>query len=398
MAFLRHGCRVAAICPPGHPLRLVDGIETIYAYEGIDSLGSLKAAITTAKPDLIVPCDDGIVWQLHHIHESSPAHRAIIERSLGPAEHYATVRSRAQFLLAAQEMDIRIPATQTIASRDQIEAWPFEFPAVLKLDGTWGGSGVAIVRSREEALAAFDRLSTPAGVGTAIKRLAINSDPLALWSLRGREKSSVSMQQYIPGRPANTMMVCWNGHMLANISVEALSAQGATGAATVVRVIDHPEIDQAARLTAFRFQLTGCYGLDFILEEETDAAYLIELNPRATQLGHLRLAGQGDLAGLLAEQLGATAGELPGDAHTSDCHISSAIAFFPQAFHWNSKSPYLRTAYHDVPWEQPHLLHELLKPIWPHRQFLYRLYHRLRPFHQQSEAKFDEVPKAVTVR
>jgi serine phosphatase RsbU (regulator of sigma subunit) len=31
----------------------------------------------------------------------------------------------------------------------------------------------------------------------------------------------------------------------------------------------------------------------------TGAAYLIELNPRCTQLGHLRLPGQGDLAGVL---------------------------------------------------------------------------------------------------
>jgi hypothetical protein len=394
MAFLRNGCRVAAICPPGHPLRFVDGIETVYTYSGLSSLGSLKAAITATNPDLIASCDDGVVWQLHLIHEAEPALRAIIERSLGPAEHYPTIRSRGQFLLAAQALGIRIPETQTIDSVSQLQNWSFQSPGVIKLDGTWGGSGVAIVHSRQEAAAAYQRLSTPAGIGTVLKRWLVNRDPLALWSLRGREKSTVSIQQFIAGRPANTMMACWNGQMLANISVEVLSAQGATGAATVVRVIDHPEIEQAARLIAFRFQLTGCYGLDFMLDDESNAAYLIELNPRATQLGHLRMDHQGDLARLLAAQLGASIDP----SETADCAIGSTIAFFPQAFNWNPKSAYLRTAYHDVPWEQPRLVRELFRPIWPERQTLYRLYHRIRPLRPQVEAKFDETPKTAALQ
>jgi len=399
MAFLRHGCRVAAICPPGHPLRFVDGVEAVHTYSGLNSIGSLEAAIAASKPDLIAPCDDGIVWQLHRIQEQNPVHRAVIERSLGPAEHYATIRSRGLFLLAAQELGIRIPETQTIASADELQRWPLDSPGVLKLDGTWGGSGVAIVRSRAEALAAYERLSTPVGLGAVLKRWCVNRDPLALWSLRGRNESTVSIQQFIPGRPANTMMVCWNGQMLANLSVEVLSAQGATGAATVVRVIDHPEIEQAARLIAFRFQLTGCYGLDFILEEENNAAWLIELNPRATQLGHLRLEGQGDLAHLLARQLGASIDYSEVErSEITDCAIGSTLAFFPQAFNWNPQSSYLRTAYHDVPWEQPGLVRELLRPIWPERQPLYRLYHRIRPLRQQAEANFDEAPKAAALR
>jgi predicted ATP-grasp superfamily ATP-dependent carboligase len=394
MAFLRHGCRVAAICPPGHPLRFVDGIEAVYTYRGLDSLHSLRAAITASKPDLIAPCDDGVVWQLHRLYESESALRPVIERSLGPAEHYATLRNRGQFLLAAQALGIRIPETETIRSTDQVQIWPFQSPAVLKLDGTWGGSGVAIVRSRQEALEAYQRLSTPAGFSTVLKRWCVNHDPLALWSLRGREESTVSIQQFIPGRPANTMMACWNGQMLANLSVEVLAAQGATGAATVVRLIDHPEIEQAARLIAFRFQLTGFYGLDFMLDDETNAAWLIELNPRATQLGHLRLDGQGDLAHLLAAQLGASVDP----SQTADCASGSTIAFFPQAFHWNPKSSYLRAACHDVPWEQPSLVRELLRPIWPERQPLYRLYHHFRPLRAQVEAEFEKAPRTAVVR
>ena len=73
MAFLRHGGRVAAVCPPGHQLRFVSGIERLYPYNSIDSKGSLRAAIESSKPDLIVPCDDGVVWQLHELYDSEPA-------------------------------------------------------------------------------------------------------------------------------------------------------------------------------------------------------------------------------------------------------------------------------------------------------------------------------------
>src|ERR1700678_2489222 len=70
MAFLRHHCKVTALCPKGHPLRFVRGIDTIYDYQGLTSIRLLRAAIRAAKPTLIVPCDDVAVWQLQALHAS----------------------------------------------------------------------------------------------------------------------------------------------------------------------------------------------------------------------------------------------------------------------------------------------------------------------------------------
>jgi predicted ATP-grasp superfamily ATP-dependent carboligase len=331
---------------------------------------------------------------LHSLHEREIEMRVVIERSLGAAEHYATIRSRGTLLQTAEQLGIRTPRTQNIGSEAELQSWPQEAPCVLKLDGTWGGSGVMIVQSRSEAIAAFRRLATPPSAGLMLKRWLVNRDLLAWWSLQGRDEPAVSIQQYIAGRPANTMMACWNGQMLALVTVEVLAAQGATGAATVVRIVDNPEIEQAARLLAFHLQLTGFHGLDFVLEEETGAAYLIELNPRSTQLGHLRIAGQGDLAGMVAERLGAKT-ESEG---RSDCGVGDAVAFFPQTFIWNPQSPYLRTAYHDVPWEEPKLVRDLMKIWWPDRQLLSRLYHYFRPPRRPMEAKFDDVTTTALTR
>ncbi|HEV2273619.1 MAG TPA: ATP-grasp domain-containing protein [Acidobacteriaceae bacterium] len=381
MALARHGCAVSAVCPPGHPLRFVSGVEAIYPLSGLNSLESLKAAILSRQPDVIVPCDDGMVWQLHDLHAREAQLRPLIEDSLGPAENYPVIRSRGELLGAAQKLGIRTPENRTIAAEQDLAG---SASGVLKLDGTWGGSGVEIAHSQTEVLAAYRRLAQPAGAGVAWKRLLINREALALWSWRKREKPRVTLQQFIPGRPANTMFAVRAGEVLAIVTVEVLCAQGATGAATVVRLVRNDEIARAARLLAWQFKLNGLYGLDFILEQRTGDPYLIEMNPRCTQLGHLRLPGQGDLAGAMVARWKNGSVSLPDDPIDRE-----VVAFFPQAFSWDPKSQYLRHGYHDVPWEEPRLVRELLRQPWPDRQWPARIYHSLRAPKQKQEVRFD---------
>jgi hypothetical protein len=384
-AFLRQGCRVAALCPPGHPLRFVKGVEPVLMYKGLDSIGSLKKAIVAVQPDLIVPCDDGVVWQLHAIHAGDEELRALIEKSLGTPEAYPTIRSRGGMLHVAVGLGIRVPQTVTVGSVAEVEAAWKNQPAVLKLDGTWGGTGVAIVKTLAAAKEAFQKLSQPMGAGVAWKRWLINREPIALWSWKKHEPATITIQEFIAGRPANTMFACWQGEVLGIVSVEVITAQGLTGAATVVRLIQNREIEEAARKLAKEFKLSGFHGLDFVISAETGAAYLIELNPRTTQLGHLRLPGQGDLAGTISAKLHA---EPLVDGATLESIQGETIAFFPQALQWNPNSPYLASGYHDVPHEEPALQHELMRKAWPYRRWLYRLYHHFREVENQEEVTF----------
>jgi len=68
----------------------------------------------------------------------------------------------------------------------------------------------------------------------------------------------------------------------------------------------------------------------------------------------------------------------------------STVAFFPQTFTWNSKSSYIRSGYHDVPWAEPALVRDLLRPSWPERQWLSRIYHHFRIAKRPSEMKFQD--------
>jgi hypothetical protein len=353
--FIQHRCSVAALCHRGDPLNRVSGIGPLYRYRAFDSGQLLARAIADLRPDLIIPCDDRAVWQLHEAFERYPSFRPLIEASLGDASAYESIRSRVDFMRVARELGLRSPDTCRVVSAADVAAWQITAsrPAVVKLDGTWGGAGVRIVTSTEEAVSSMGALLRPQRPGTAWKRYLVNGDPLAFWERKSASRPVVSLQRFIPGRPANAMLACWQGELLGLVAVEVIASQGPTGAATIVRLIDHPEITEAARRVTARLRLSGFHGLDFILEEATGSAFLIELNPRCTQLGHLILPAQGDLAGILCRGLGLQTAPLPEREIDGDL-----VGFFPQAAAWNPYNPYLKLAQHDIPWSEPALIHD----------------------------------------
>lgn len=383
LAFLRSGCSVSAVCPSSHPLRQVSRLDSLHSYANLNPVRSLRNAILASGAELIVPCDDAAVWHLHELHSRYPEMRSLIEHSLGPKESFSIVESRAAVLKAAAELGIRVPVTQTVIAEQDLKTWCIEGPAVVKLDGTWGGAGVSIVDSQAKAIAEFRRLSGPIRSGVAWKRWLINRHPRALMSWRRRREKGLTIQQFIQGRPANTMCACWQGEVLAAITVEVLASQGPTGAAIVVRLLKNEEIIRATRLLAQKFVFNGFFGLDFMLEEKTGDPYLIELNPRSTQLGHLRLPGQGDLAAALIARIKGETPEVP-----EDCIENPIIALFPQTLNWDPESVYLDSGHHDMPVEEPALCQELLRESWPDRQWISRVYQFLRMPTREKMAKW----------
>jgi hypothetical protein len=374
-AFIEHGCLVAALCPRGHPLRYVRGVHQIRTLRGLSPRRSLELAVLGIRPDLVVPCDDRSVAQLHELHRLRPQLRTLIERSLGEPHGFNVVDSRQALLETARELGIRVARTFGVGSAAQAsECFARAGPtAMLKMDNTSGGDGVYVTRSASEAAAAFRRTRFEATLALAFKRLVVNRDPMALWSWSQRRRQiGVTLQQFVRGTPANIMVACWRGKILAELSVQALSSQGPTGASLVVQVITDPQLSRAAALLAGRLKMSGFFGLDFILEQGTGAAYLIEMNPRCTQLGHLKMA-PGDLAGALCAAL--IGRERP---RAKQPIVSDTIAFFPQAFLWGAQTAFLERVHHDVPWEQRNLVRALLQDPWPNRHWLARLYHWFR--------------------
>jgi hypothetical protein len=378
-AFGGLGAHVSAICPVGSPVAVVRGVRGVFRYSALTPISSIEAACRSVEPDLVVPCDERAVAHLHELHASTPEGkfpRGLIERSLGAPAGYVTVLSRGASLEFAAREGIPEPASRVLRSAAEVRAWCDErdLPAVLKADGSWGGAGVEVVDSPGTAAAAFRRMSRPWATWRVAKFLLSNRDPFPLRGWLRRERPAVIGQNFVRGRAANIMVACWQGDVLATTGAVVLETAKQFGAATIIRPVVNGEMETAARRLVRRLGISGFCGIDFVLEDETGKAWMIELNPRATQLGHLAIGPSGTLAAALLARLGGEMGR--GDAGPAAAQpriTRETVAFFPQAWLSDTVSPLLQPAYHDIPWEEPALVAELLRRPWDGRGMLARL-------------------------
>lgn len=355
--FARLGWRVDIAAPSDAPVRKSRFADTVHRYRGFASLSCLSAAIAASGADLIVPCDDRAVRRLLALHARSKRTgnhdvAAPISRSLGAVENYASMFSRTAFIAEAEAAGIAVPRTRGIESERDLEDGlsAFGLPAVLKSDGSWGGDGVAIVRTREEARAAFRRMSRPLSRLRLAARAFNRGDTHYLTEALRPVCPVLSLQEFIPGIPATASFACWQGEVLAAIHLDVAVSQGGTGPASVVRRIGDRAMDDAARKLARRFGLSGLHGLDFI-RDASGAVHLLEINPRAPQTAALALGEGRDLLAALAARATGTALHARASATSAEL-----IALFPQEWWRDPASPYLATAYHDVPWDDPAVL------------------------------------------
>ncbi len=370
----KEGCRISAVCPArGHPLMATSVVQQVFRYSSRRPLRSLLAAIEATNPQIVIPCDDRSVQHLHELHAfacaQGPAGNALtslFEYSLGSPESFSIVCSRCGLLDIAKREGVRVPDTMPLDTVDDLESWQsgHAFPWVLKGDGTFGGRGVRIAHTREQAERCYSQIAHMFGPIRALKRAVVNRD--LFWRRPGwhSHKPAIAVQAYVSGRPANCGVVCWQGKVLAGIGVEVMTSDGATGPASIVRVVDNKEMMAAAERIARRLCLSGFFGLDFVLSEGSGAAYLIEMNPRCTPLSHLQLGKDRDLIGVLAAQLSGRALR-----ETPPVTQNDMIAYFPQA--WRKKSQYFPACFQDIPQGEPALVRDLMRP-WPDRRLLNR--------------------------
>jgi hypothetical protein len=359
-AFRSAQCEVEIVCPLGHPVTSMRAAPKRYPYLFFAPLHSIDSAILAARPDLVIPCDDRARSHLVRLYRraeraaaSTRARRALLEDSLGEPSTISVPTARTAFVALAQELGIRAPATSIVRTREELRKWlsGSSFPVVLKTDESYGGRGVRIVDSFTDADRARRALRTPPSLRRAIKRAIVNRDMNYIMPCLCRTRPVVNVQAFVSGQDANCTVACWKGAVLASVTVSVLQTVDSLGPASVIRLVENREISTAAEMIIRRLKLSGLIGLDFILEQETGEAYLIEVNPRATQICHLQLGAGHDLLGPLRASI---SGHSPRQA--VPITDNDVIALFPQEWARDSTSGFLGTAYHDVPWDEPDLL------------------------------------------
>ncbi len=359
MALAEAGFVVEVVCPDEHPIAKTGSFRQMYPYHGLMPVKSFTRAIAAAKPDLVVPSDELASRHLHdlyhQLHRSgrTPEVLNLIVRSLGDPGGFDDINSRTQLMHVAEEEKVRVPLTQIISEVGDLKRWTSKagLPTVLKTDGSSGGTGVSVVRTFEEAKSAFANLQAPPSLAKAVRQFHGERDATLFLPALLRSRPVVNAQTFVPGRQATSTIACWKGTVLAGLHFEVLKTAYAGGPSTVVKWIENVEMTETAKTIARRLKLSGIHGLDFILEHDTGDAYLIELNPRSTQVGHLTLGPGRDLPAAL---FAAISGE---EIRIAPVLTNNpVIAFFPQEWTRDSSSEFLRSAYHDVPWDKPELI------------------------------------------
>lgn len=364
-AFERAGFVVRMLCPAGHPVGKTHLVSRAITYQGLTPLRSLARAIHATKPDVVVPGDDLATRHLHDLYgrremysKDAAGLGSLIECSLGSAESFSIVQSRAAFMDVARQVGVRIPKTAIVETDEDVSrlADLIGLPAVLKADGTSGGDGIRIVRTVAEAKQAFRELQAPPLLARALKRAVLDHDSTLIKASLLRNGQTISAQSLIAGCEATSTVVCWKGTVLAGVHFEVLRKSSSAGHATVVRLIENDEISTAVEKMVRRMGVSGLCGFDFMLEARTGHAYLIEMNPRATQVGHITLGPGRDLPAALYSAISEDPIRV-----TAPITENDTIALFPHEWARDPQSKFLRTAYHDVPWETPELVHACIR-------------------------------------
>jgi len=320
--FWKYGCRISALCAPDSELRLAMHVDICYSYRAWDVLGSLRAAIEQSRAEYVVPGDDLAYVLMHKLAAQYPAYQGLVERSVGSTQSFDILRSRYRTLAEAERLGIRIARTHPLSWREDWErSTPgVKFPLLAKVDGSSGGRGVAFARDAEELRRECARLMPRPGKLRGLLAL----DPMARVGQFGMEGAGLCAQERIEGVPATAMFACWQGRVLGSLQARVLASQGETRPAMVIELMRDERMERAGELLAAGLRLSGFFGLDFMLSDATGEPYLIEVNPRCTQMGHIQVAGRTDLAGLLWAQWTGRPEPEPGDEQ-----LGKVVAFHP---------------------------------------------------------------------
>lgn len=338
------GFRVASFCHEDSFLSKTRYAEYIFKAPTTGSaFPYLVNAVRQYRPELLIPGCELAVRFLQEIVRAGSDGRlgeamsdvlALVQRSLGNPDYYHATLSKHETLQVAAELGLRAPQQSLVTGIEDAMrcADKYGFPLVLKGEFGFAGNEVRMCSTPDEVAAAYRSLS------------------------RGDNQRIVA-QQYIRGAVAMQTALAVSGRVLESMTMlkERTHPQPA-GPSSVIRFLENEESERATSLLIEKYGYTGFGSADFIIENDTQSAYLLEFNPRPVPACTLGWLFGRDLCRALW------------------CHLSGipyqrkpaagghqTVALFPNEWLRDPQSPFLSEAYHDVPWDDPLLLKALVQ-------------------------------------
>jgi hypothetical protein len=134
------GARVSLIAPSNHPARALNFLAHCTTYRALAPRHCLETALDRLRPDIVIPCDERTVRDLHAIWRttSRPHVKDLIRTSTAPARNFPIITSRAALLSLAQKEGVRVPPSMPLPDKQTLDRWSetHAAPFVLKADGS----------------------------------------------------------------------------------------------------------------------------------------------------------------------------------------------------------------------------------------------------------------------
>jgi hypothetical protein len=359
----RAGFSTYALCPQKSYLaktRFLDGgfFYPTYTYSRSNLIYLwIIAAYFKFKPDIIIPGDEDSILALHRLanfSENLPVLNKLsklIRASLTPKEFDELILSKSDFQAKCSQLGLRTPKNTVVSDLSgALEvARASGFPLVVKYDSGYGGSGVFICSNEDEMKKHFSEFSKT----SLIALLKAKLKDLFFVSIFSGDKK-ISIQQYIEGTVGQSPFCAKDGVVFAaNPMIRLQTFPGKTGPASVSAGFQNADIESYVLAVARALSYSGFGSVEYMIDAKSGLLYIIELNPRPTPTCHLNSSvvandlGEMFYKGLNLEALN----PVPFRPFT--------VAMFPGEKRRDPLSPYLISAYHDIPLDDPNLLKAL---------------------------------------
>jgi glutathione synthase/RimK-type ligase-like ATP-grasp enzyme len=360
------GFEVAAICFPQSFIAKTRYLDRIFfltesSFPLIKTMNSVKLlqqlveSIKVWQPDLVIFGDETTITLIHYVIQHADEFTdlmtshvlEILKASLGSPEFFEASLFKHKTLEVVHQLGLRAPAIAAVKNSE--EALQFAekngYPIVLKKSFSCSGLGVKVCVDQQDLLASLPDFLPRA---TSLLKSSIKRSLKRNWL---PQPKVLGLQQFIQGPTAMYSVVAFNGEVLAGFADVIEHNCSATGPSSVIRFIDHPEMQATAIALIKKFQFTGFASFDFILEEGTSHAYLLECNPRPVPVLHLAPLVGVDLSKALFMRL-------QGQEWEPQLVVEKelSVALFPQEWKRDPSSENLHHFYHDVPWDDPELV------------------------------------------
>ena len=356
------GFEIAVLCPAENIICKSSHVKRFFELRELKSwrrfAKKLIAALNEWQPTFILPCDEQVIAAIHFIIRRKLAgieiitdqHLQVLLDSIGKPEKLDAMIFKSDTHDLAIELQVKVPQSGRVNSAIKaVEiAEEIGFPVFVKKSFSWASRGTIKCQNASEVSQAYKDLNPKTSPFKRIARHLLCRD----WY---PTNSATEVQKAILGVSAMFNVVAWRGQNLGGFFGSREQTIGGNGPSTIVRLGPNAICEDSARKLVAAMGTSGFWAFDFMWDQSTNSATLLECNPRPNQVSHLGPNIGVDLCVALKK---ACAGE---DVQSVPVTQSALVPLFPQEWLRDEHSALTQRHNLDIPKYDPKLLEFMLK-------------------------------------